>query len=204
LPLGFLVLAVGSCLLSALQLGWIPANASHQVAAAVLSFVVPSELLAAIFAFLVRDVVMATGLGLLTGSWAAFSVLLLLGKPGATSPVAGVLAIGVGVALLVPAITASWAKPVAALIMTVAAARFVLTGIYELGAGGAWKTATGIIGVVLLATALYGSLALALEDAHHHAVLPINRRNTSHAAMSGDLGHQLAGLPTEAGVRQET
>ena len=76
LPLGFLVLGIGSCLVSALQLGWIPIASSHQVAAAVLTVVVAPELIAAIFAFLIRDVVMATSFGLLTGSWTAVGVLL--------------------------------------------------------------------------------------------------------------------------------
>jgi hypothetical protein len=55
-----------------------------------------------------------------------------------------------------------------------------------------------------MGTALYGSLALALEDARHHAVLPVSRRSTSRHAMSGDLAAQLRVLPTEAGVRQES
>jgi hypothetical protein len=204
LPLGFLALAIGSCLLSALQLGWISPSTTPQVALAVLTLVVPLELIAAVFAFLIRDVVMATGLGLLTGSWAAFGTLLLAGRPGGTSPVVGILAICVAVALLVPAAAASWSKPVAAAIMAVASARFALTGVFELDGGPAWKTTTGVLGVVLLATAAYGSLALALEDARHRAVLPIKRRSTSHYAMSGQLGHQLESLPTEAGVRQES
>jgi hypothetical protein len=87
--------------------------------------------------------------------------------------------------------------------MTVAAVRFALTGVYQLGAGPAWQTATGVLGVVLLATALYGSLALALEDSRHGAVLPVQRKTTSAEAMSGDLALQLRNLPTEAGVRQE-
>lgn len=204
LPLGFLALAVGSCLLSALQLGWVPATESHQVAIVILVFVAPVELITGIISFLVRDVVMATGLGLLFGSWAALGMLLRQGAPGATSSVLGVLAITVAAALLVPAVTAAGSKPVAAVLMTVAATRFVLTAVYELGAGAAWKQATGVVGIALVVTALYGSLALALEDAHHRAVLPVSRRGTSRYAMSGELRHQLDSLPTEVGVRQES
>jgi hypothetical protein len=43
-----------------------------------------------------------------------------------------------------------------------------------------------------------------LEDARHRAVLPLKRRTTSSAAMSGNFGGQLAALATEAGVRQES
>jgi hypothetical protein len=204
LPLGFLALAVGSCLVTALQLGWVPVRDAHPVAIAVLTFVFPLEFLTTVVAFLVRDVVMATGLGLLSGSWATVGALLLSGSPGATSPVVGIVAISGAVALLVPAVTAAPAKPVATVVMFVAAARFAATGGYELGATPGWQTAAGVIGVALLVTALYGSLALSLEDARHRAVLPIKRRTTSDAAFSGDLTHQLRSLPTEAGVRQET
>lgn len=204
LPLGFLALAIGSCLLTALQLGWIPVSTTHQVASALLVLVAPLEFLTTVIAFLIRDVVMATALGLLTGGWSATGVLLLTGPPGSTSPVVGIVAVALAVAMLVPALSAWGSKPAAAVITAVASGRFALTGVYELGAGPAWKTAGGIVGVVLLATALYGSLALALEDARHHAVLPVSRRGLGRYAFSGDLGHQLTGLPTEAGVRQES
>jgi uncharacterized protein len=204
LPLGFLALGVGSCLLSALQLGWISVAETHQAALAVLVLVAPLELVTCIVAFVIRDVVMATGLGLLFGSWAAVGLLLDRGAPGATSSVMGVLAIAMAVALLVPAATAIGSKPVAAVLMTVAATRFAFTAVYELHGGSAWKQTSGVIGIILAVTAVYGSLALALEDAHHRAILPLSRRGTSYYAMSGDLAHQLEPLPTEVGVRQES
>jgi hypothetical protein len=204
LPLGFLALAVGSLLFSALQLGWIPLAESSQVATTILVFVVPLELLSAIVSFLIRDVVMATGFGLLTGSWFAVARVEQSGAPGATSHTVGLLAISVAVALLIPAITAAPAKPVATVLMAVAATRFALTGVYELTADNAWKETTGIIGLVLVATAAYGTLALSLEDARHRAILPISRRTTSRAAMSGEIGAQIESIATEAGVRQES
>jgi len=204
LPLGFLALAIGSCLLTSLQLHWIPVTDTSQVATAVLGFVVPLQFVATIFAFLIRDVVMATGIGLLTGCWLAIGALLESAKPGSTSPVVGILAIAVAVALLVPAVTASWSKPVAAVIMVVASVRFAFTGIYQLTGGTGWQDATGIMGIVLMGTALYGSLALSLEDARHKSILPIKRLGTSARAMSGEFVHQVETLPTEAGVRQES
>lgn len=204
LPLGFLALGIGSCLFSALQLGWIPAVQTHQAALAVLVLVAPLELVTCIVAFLIRDVVMATGLGLLFGSWAAVGLLLEQGPPGGTSAVVGVLAIALAVALLVPAATAAGSKPVATALMTVAAIRFALTAVYELNGSTPWKDVAGVIGIILAVTSVYGSLALALEDAHHRAILPISRRGTSHYAMSGNLGHQLESLATETGVRQES
>lgn len=203
-PLGLLALGIGSILLSSIQLQWIGATNTPQIALVVLVLVVPLELITALFCFYSRDVVMATGFGLLTGAWAATATLLLSGPPGGRNQVLGILAIAVGVALVVPAVGAGWSKPAAAAIMLVAAARFALTGIYQLGASSTWQTATGVMGVVLVGTACYGALAFALEDARHRAVLPVSRRSTAQAAMSGSLQHQLEVLPTEAGVRQES
>jgi uncharacterized protein len=204
LPLGILALGLGSILLTTLQLQWIPATDTSQIATVVLVLVVPTELIATLIAFFIRDVVMATGFGLLTGSWAASGMLLMSGTPGSRSPVLGVLAIAVAVTLVVPGATAAPAKPAASVLFAVAAARFALTGVYELGAGAHWATAAGVVGLVLVATALYGSVAFALEDARHHPVLPMSRRSTSAAALSGDVTDQLTDLATEAGVRQES
>lgn len=202
-PLGMLALAMGSVLLTALQLQWIAPAYGGQVATVVLAFVVPLEAVAAVFGFLARDVVMATGFGLLTGSWAAVGVLLRTIPPGGTSTVLGILAIAAASALLVPAITAGPAKPVATVVMAVAALRFAATGVYELGGTPGWRTGAGIVGIVLLGTSLYGSLALALEDARHRTILPVQRLTTSAEAMSGRYAEQLHGLATETGVRQE-
>jgi uncharacterized protein len=205
LPLGFLALAIGSILLSAVQLHWIGMQYMHQVATVMLVLVTPLELATCLLAFFVRDVVMATALGLLTGSWAAVGTLLVTAPGGSTrNPVLGVLAIAVAVTLLVPATTVSTTKPAGAVIVVVAAARFALTGIYQLGAGPTWQTASGVVGVVLVGFACYSSLAFAIEDARHHPVLPISRRSTSAAAMSGELQNQLDDLASEAGVRQES
>lgn len=204
LPLGILALAFGSILLTALQLQWLPPVDGSQVGVVVLVLVVPLELMAAVVAFLIRDVVMATGLGLLVGGWSASSVLLLMGRPGELSPVLGTVAIALGVALLVPAVSAAAEKPAAAALFVVAAGRFGLTAAYELGAGDHWATASGAVGIVLVTTAAYSALAFALEDARHHAVLPVSRRATSASALSGDMSAQLEDLATEAGVRQES
>jgi hypothetical protein len=204
LPLGLLGLALGSLMLSALQLGWISQTNTPQVGLVLLVFVTPVQVITALLSFYIRDVVMATALGLLAGSWASSGVLLLQSKPGGTSQTLGLLAIGVAVALLVPAIGVSFAKPVASVLVVVAACRFAATGIFELTDVDRWQTVGGVIGVVLMCTATYAALAFALEDARHHPVLPVSRRDTSSAAMSGSLAGQLEHLATEAGVRQES
>src|SRR4051812_3780652 len=93
LPLGFLTLAIGSFVLSGLQLTWIGVGQSTQVGMIILVAVAPVQALCSILGFLVRDVVMATGLGLIAGSWAAVGLLLATGTPGTTSGAMGLLAI---------------------------------------------------------------------------------------------------------------
>jgi hypothetical protein len=197
-------MGVGSFVLTGLQLGWIASSQSSDVGMILLAAVAPVELLTAVVGFFVRDVVIATGLGLLTGSWASVGWLLASSQPGSTSGALGLLAIAVAVAMLVPAAGAAWSKPVATVLLTVAAARFIFTGAYELGAPSVWQTVSGYVGLVLCASGLYGSLALTLEDARHHTVLPTSRRSTAKIAMRGNLREELEGIVHEAGVRQET
>ena len=61
LALGFVGLAMGTTMLSALQLSWIPATQQRIVAIALLGFVAPLQGLASVFGFLGRDTVVATG-----------------------------------------------------------------------------------------------------------------------------------------------
>lgn len=203
-PLSLLALGLGSILLSAVQLKWITVQSTPQVALVILVFVVPLQALGTVLCFYIRDVVMATGFGLLTASWAATATLLTSGQPGTRNQVLGVLGIAAAVALLVPASGATSSKPAGATVMFVASLRFALTGAYQLGGSNSWQTASAIIGVILVGAALYAAAAFLLEDARHHRVLPVSRRSTSRYAMSGDLGHQLDTLPAEAGVRQES
>ena len=113
-----------------------------------------------------------------------------------------VLAVATALALVVPAASVTVAKPVAAVLIVVAAARFLLTGIYELSAVGGWQTVSGVVGVILMVAAFYGRLALSFEDAQHRAVQPISRRGTSAAAFGGDFIGQFGGLPLVARNRR--
>jgi succinate-acetate transporter protein len=70
LPLGFLAFGVGTILLTALELQWVPLDQGTTLMVMVLAFVVPLEVLAGIFAFLARDSGAATALSLLGAAWA--------------------------------------------------------------------------------------------------------------------------------------
>jgi succinate-acetate transporter protein len=203
LPLGFLALAAGTLLLAGLQLGWLGAEEGQTVALALLAFVFPLQLLASIFGYLCRDVVAGTGMGVLSGTWLTISLVLLTSPPGSTSDALGLFLLLAFVAMLIPALAASFAKLVPAAVLCGAALRFGVTGIYELSASPTWEDIAGVVGLALCALALYAALAMALEDARRHTVLPLLRRGSGRAALDGDLNDQTAGLGAEAGVREQ-
>jgi hypothetical protein len=82
---GFFAFTVGTVLLTALELRWVPAPQTPQIAVLVLAFVVPLEALSGLFAFLARDSGAATGLTMLSAAWSATAINLLHGPPGALS-----------------------------------------------------------------------------------------------------------------------
>src|SRR3954464_7679876 len=71
LALGFFGLAGATFVVAGLQLGWAAPPESKQVALCVLGFTVPLQFTASLTGFLSRDGVAATGMGLLSGIWAA-------------------------------------------------------------------------------------------------------------------------------------
>jgi succinate-acetate transporter protein len=176
LPLGFLALAAGTLLLAGLQLGWVEKAEGHRVALIILAFVVPLQGLASILGFPARDVAVGTGMGILSGTWAATAIATLDEPPGGTSDALGLFLITAGAALLVPAAVAATQKLVPAAVMATAAARFALTGVANLTGSVAWRHAAGIVGVVLAVLAFYAAAALAIEDGEDRAVLPVLRR----------------------------
>jgi hypothetical protein len=70
LPLGFLALALATVVFSAVQLGWVPPDQGRIAGLTALAATVPLQLTAAVVGFLARDPVAATGMGVLTGTWA--------------------------------------------------------------------------------------------------------------------------------------
>jgi succinate-acetate transporter protein len=203
LALGFFGLAAATFVVAGLQLGWVPAPEERQVALCVLAFTVPLQFIASILAFLARDGVAATGMGLLSGTWAATGLVLLAARPGATSNALGLFLVMAGVALWAPASAAVAGKLVPALVLATAGLRFVLTGIYELSASETWEILAGVVGLVLTAFALYAAYAAEYEDALKRTVLPLGRRGRGRAALEGSYADQVAALSHEPGVRQQ-
>lgn len=203
LPMGFLALFVGSLLVSALQLHWVPAAQRHEVGIGVLAFTVPLQVIACLYGFLCRDVVASTGLGLLAATWAVLGVTALTTPPQATSPGLGILLVVAAGALLVPMVAALNSKVVAAAVLALAAVRFAITGGYELTSAPGWQYASGICGVVVAGLALYAALAAEVDSATRRSLLPLLRPAPGQRAVSGRLTDQTQTLPREAGVRQQ-
>src|SRR3954465_763015 len=86
LPLGFLALALATIPFTAVQLGWVPPTEGRVAAIGAIAATGPLQLLAAGVGFLARDVVAATGMGILAGTWATVGLTTATSPPGAVSP----------------------------------------------------------------------------------------------------------------------
>jgi uncharacterized protein len=202
LPLGMLALAVGTFTLAGVQLSWIPAAQSPDAGLAVLTFVVPLQIVSFILGFLARDSAAGTGMALQAGGWFSIGLAIYVARPGQATPALGLVLIGAATVLLVPAATASLSKVLAGLVMALTSLRFYLTGAYELSSGTGWKEAAAIVGLVLAAVALYAGLAFELEDNRGATLLPTLRRGPGRTALAGSLADEVSGVQHEAGVRR--
>ena len=149
LALGFFGLAAATFVMSGLQLGWVEPTEGKQVALCILAFTVPLQFTASLLGFLARDGVAATGMGLLSGIWAAIGLVTFTGKPGSTSDALGLFLLVAGVAMWAPASSALGSKLVPALVLSTAGLRFLVTGLYQLTSNEAWEDTAGVIGLLL-------------------------------------------------------
>ncbi|MDE3025471.1 MAG: GPR1/FUN34/YaaH family transporter, partial [Acidobacteriota bacterium] len=94
LPLGFFSFGIGMLLLGTQAIGWIPVHEQKDVGTIVVAFVFPLELLATIVAFLARDTLGATTLGLFTTSWLALGWGEIAQTPGQRSVATGIYLFG--------------------------------------------------------------------------------------------------------------
>lgn len=204
LPLGFLAFGTGSVLLTALELKWVPPAQGSTLMVMVLAFVAPLEALAGIFAFLARDSGAATALTMLGAAWTAAALTVLRAPPGGTSTSLGIFLLTLAAMMLVLSAGALRSKPLFGVLLMIGACRFVLTALYQTGAGGTGaEQASGWIGLPLAAFSLYGGLALLLEDGAQRTVLPLGRRGRARTSLEGDLGHQIEQAEREPGIRSQ-
>ncbi len=203
LPLGFLSFGIGMLLLGCFAIGWIPVSEQRDVGMLLVGFVFPLELVATIFAFLARDTLGATTLGLFTASWLALGLADLSAPAGTKSVALGIYLFGFATAVLLLSTLSTLGKPFFSVLLLCAAVRMVLSGVYEVSAGGkAYYHVSGGFALALAALAMYGGAALGLEDAHQREVLPLFRRGAAAESFDG-LDAQLDRLEAEAGVRQQ-
>jgi succinate-acetate transporter protein len=202
LPLGFLALALATVSFAAVQLGWVAPTEGRVAAIGAMAATVPLQLLASVLGFLARDVVAATGMGVLAGTWGTIGLTTLTSPPGAVSPGLGVFLLTAGGCMLVPAAAAT-AKLVPATVMTLAGVRFAVTGAHQLTGGAGWKAAAGWVGLLLGVVAAYAAVALALESTQGRTVLPLGRRQPSVSAVRGEAPLESRDLAGEPGVRPQ-
>lgn len=203
LPLAFFAFGAGSLMLSGLQLGLIPTSETRSVALVQAAFVFPPMALASVLAFLSRETLGATIMTLISGSWLANGLIDLTTPPASTNATQGLLALALAAILLLVGIGALLGKPLLGVVIALASARFATSGLYDLTAATTLQTASGVLGCVIAVIALYGGLALGLEDLQGKTVLPIGRRGAARRAFEGDLGEQVGPVESEAGVRKQ-
>lgn len=203
LPLGFFAFGTASVLLTTLELHWVPQDQTRALMLLVLVYAVPLELLAAVFAFLARDAGASCALAVFAGVWAGSALTMASGPPGTTSPVLAVFLLTIAPLMLVLCAASLQGKPLFGVLLLIGATRFVLVGAYEAGGPGVLQTVAGWIGVALGAFALYGGLALLLEEGTQRTVLPVGRRGRARTSLEGGFGHQVHRTEREAGVRRQ-
>jgi hypothetical protein len=203
LPLGFFAFTVGTVLLTALELRWVPMTQDSQLLLFVLAFVAPLEALSGVFSFLARDSGAATGLSTLSAAWLAISLVMMQGPPGARSVALAVFLLTLTPLMLVLAATALSGKPLFGLLLLIGGIRFALTGVYQVTGASAVEHTAGWLGVPLAVFALYGGLALLLEEGNQRLTLPLGRRGRARTSLEGTFAHQVSQSEQEPGVRRQ-
>lgn len=196
LPLGFLGLTGGTVSVAGLELGWVAPVEGGHVGLILLAFSVPLQFLTSVLAFLARDPVIGTGMGVLAGTWLATGLTLLTSPPGATSDALALLLFVSAASLLVPIVSAGAGKLTASAVLSVACVRFAVTGVYELTDLSGWKTAAGWCGVALAAVAVCAALAFESEATRGRPLLPTLREDPQRDPMMS------TGIESEPGVHK--
>lgn len=204
LTIGMAGLAIGTLVDSGLTLRWLSLNQTHNAGLILLSVPFALQLIACVFAYLSRDGAAGAALGVLALTWFAIGLIDATSTPGSRSGALGLMLLVAGAMLVLSALAVMMAKPLPGAVIGLAGIRFIVTGIYMLGASDTWRHASGIIGLVLLGGAGYCVLAFELEGQQHRPVLPTFRRGRGRAAVFGEPSVRIDGVTAEAGVRQTT
>lgn len=204
LTIGMAGLAIASLVQSGLDLRWIQTNQTHPVGLILLSVPFVLQLVASVFSYLARDGATGAATGILSTSWLALGLVHLTSTPSSRSGALGLMLLASGAVLVLSACAVALAKPLPAGVFGLAAARFLLSGIDQLGAAPPWRHAAGIVGLVVVALAGYCVIAFELEDQRHRPVLPTFRRGSGRLPSDGSPDGPFGPVEAEPGVRQTT
>jgi uncharacterized protein len=201
-PIGLFGLAAATFALSGLQLGWVDAAETRNVAVILMTFAFLSQGWASVLAALAHDGVVTTAMAVLGLTWLLVGSVLFRSPRGSVSDALGLFLIVTAIAMASVAVTAAATQLVPALIFATASVRFALAAVYELDGGTGWEHATGVVGIVLFALALYGAWAAQLDDARGRTILPLGPRDRGVEARPGTL-QAVRDVPHKPGVRSQ-
>lgn len=201
LPVGMLALAVGSIVLAGQQLRWVSVDQNHVIALCLFGFVVPLQMISFVFGYLSRDEGTASALATLSGTWFAIALVTNASAPGTRSGGLGLLLIAASGALLVPIAVIASSKPLVASVLLLTGARFLTTGLYQLDLDSTWRSASGVIGVVVAGLAWYSAVAFGLEASSRRSILPTFRVAGQSGPDPSSTNQPLGPVSHDAGVR---
>lgn len=124
-------------------------------------------------------------------------------RPGALSQPLAVFLLALATVMLVMAVASMPGKPLFGVLLLAGGGRFALTGVYEITGSMTVEHAAGWLGVPVAVFALYGGLALLLEEGKQRMVLPLGRRGRARTSLEGSFAHQVQQAEQEAGVRRQ-
>lgn len=203
LTLGMAGLGVASLVQSGFDLHWVAKSQTLEIGLILLAVPFFLQLIASILAYLARDGAGGAVIGVLATSWLAIA-LVHIAAGGHRSGALGLLLVASAGMISFSTLVISFTKPLPAAVFFLAATRFALGGIYQLGGGPGWRDAAGIVGLVVVAGAAYCALAFELEGQRSRPVLPTLRTGRGRAAVLGNTEAAVDDVVHSAGVRQTT
>ena len=203
LTIGMSGLGIASFVQSGLDLSWVATGQTLEVGLVLVSVPFVLQLISCVFSYLARDGATGAAVGVLCTTWLAMGLIHIAAPASSRSGALGLLLFISGGMLAASSLAIGTAKPLPAAIIGLAALRFCVAAVYELGAGANWQDAAGLIGLAVAALACYAALAFELEGQQHSPVLPTFRVGRGRdAVLAEDPARRIDGVSNEAGVRQ--
>ena len=204
LSLGMAGLAIASLVQSGYDLHWIARGQGLEVGLVLLAVPFFLQFLASVLSYLARDGTTGTAVGVLSASWLAIALIHIASGGAHRSAALGLMLLAAGGILVLSGLVTASTKPLPSAVFAVVGIRFLLDGVYELGASPSFSTAAGIAGLVVVALAAYSVVAFDLEGIAHRTILPTFRLGRGRAALTGAPTAALDDVVHEPSVRQMT